>query len=170
MFAAERSQRLQRPHVAASGPADAQAAFALLQTRHCRSLLDPQFVDIGVSQAGNSWRIVLARPLLDGDLGEWQEEGQLLLVLVNALRTRSRNCGDATFTPAPPVAWNAALGTAAERYSRAMANGNFFARTPATGPHPADLARALHDDAHTALSSLDKLKPGGHYKAQHFRH
>ncbi|MCY1221526.1 uncharacterized protein, YkwD family [compost metagenome] len=125
-----------------TGPADAQAAFALLQTRHCRSLLDPQFVDIGVSQAGNSWRIVLARPLLDGDLGEWQEEGQLLLVLVNALRTRSRNCGDATFTPAPPVAWNAALGTAAERYSRAMANGNFFARTPATGPHPADLARA----------------------------
>ncbi len=34
----------------------------------------------------------------------------------------------------------------------------------------ADLARALHDDARTALASLDKLKPGGHYDAQHFAH
>jgi glutamate decarboxylase len=34
----------------------------------------------------------------------------------------------------------------------------------------ADLARALHDDARTALASLDKLKPSGHYTAQHFAH
>jgi glutamate decarboxylase len=34
----------------------------------------------------------------------------------------------------------------------------------------ADLARALHDDARTALASLDKVKPGGHYSAEHFAH
>ncbi|BDB40667.1 glutamate decarboxylase [Mycobacterium kiyosense] len=34
----------------------------------------------------------------------------------------------------------------------------------------ADLARALHDDARKALASLDKLKPGGHYDAEHFAH
>jgi glutamate decarboxylase len=34
----------------------------------------------------------------------------------------------------------------------------------------ADLARALHDDAVSALASLDKVKPGGHYDAQHFAH
>ena len=34
----------------------------------------------------------------------------------------------------------------------------------------ADLARALHDDTRTALASLDKLKPRGHYDAQHFAH
>ena len=34
----------------------------------------------------------------------------------------------------------------------------------------ADLARALHDDTRTALASLDKVKPGGHYDAQHFAH
>jgi glutamate decarboxylase len=34
----------------------------------------------------------------------------------------------------------------------------------------ADLARALHDDARSALASLDKLQPGGHYKAEHFAH
>ncbi|MEE6178526.1 glutamate decarboxylase [Mycobacterium sp. 050134] len=34
----------------------------------------------------------------------------------------------------------------------------------------ADLARALHDDAVSALTALDKVKPGGHYDAQHFAH
>jgi len=34
----------------------------------------------------------------------------------------------------------------------------------------ADLARALHDDAVKALKTLDKLKPGGLYDAQHFAH
>ena len=34
----------------------------------------------------------------------------------------------------------------------------------------ADLARALHDDAVTALATLDKLKPGGQYDARHFAH
>ncbi len=33
----------------------------------------------------------------------------------------------------------------------------------------ADLARALHDDARTALASLDKLKPRGHYDARALR-
>ncbi|MBV9353741.1 MAG: glutamate decarboxylase, partial [Mycobacterium sp.] len=34
----------------------------------------------------------------------------------------------------------------------------------------ADLARALHDDAITALSKLDKVKPGGANDEQHFAH
>ncbi|CNW84564.1 putative glutamate decarboxylase GADB [Mycobacterium tuberculosis] len=34
----------------------------------------------------------------------------------------------------------------------------------------ADLARALHDDAVTALAALDKVKPGGPFDAQHFAH
>ena len=33
-----------------------------------------------------------------------------------------------------------------------------------------DLARSLHDDAVSALRSLDKVKPGGHYSCQHFAH
>jgi glutamate decarboxylase len=34
----------------------------------------------------------------------------------------------------------------------------------------ADLARELRDDAVAALNSLDRLKPRGHYVAQHFAH
>jgi glutamate decarboxylase len=34
----------------------------------------------------------------------------------------------------------------------------------------ADLARALRDDIRAALAHLDELKPGGHFRAQHFAH
>ncbi|HET9875843.1 MAG TPA: glutamate decarboxylase [Mycobacterium sp.] len=34
----------------------------------------------------------------------------------------------------------------------------------------ADLARALYDDVVKTVTALDKLKPGGHYKQQHFAH
>jgi glutamate decarboxylase len=34
----------------------------------------------------------------------------------------------------------------------------------------ADLGRVLRDDTKTALADLDKLKPGGHFKQQHFAH
>jgi glutamate decarboxylase len=34
----------------------------------------------------------------------------------------------------------------------------------------ADLARALRDDMVSVLRDLDELKPGGHFKAQHFAH
>lgn len=59
--------------ISLSGPRDAQAAMKVLQESYCRILLDPQFVDIGVTQEGRDWRVVLARPLLSGKLGDWQE-------------------------------------------------------------------------------------------------
>ncbi|KAA8965280.1 glutamate decarboxylase [Mycobacterium sp.] len=34
----------------------------------------------------------------------------------------------------------------------------------------ADLARALHEDTHAAVVSLDKLKPRGHFTRRHFAH
>ena len=59
-----------------SGPQDAQAAMQALRESFCRVILDPQFTDIGVSREGRDWRIVVARPLLDGRLGDWQAEGR----------------------------------------------------------------------------------------------
>ncbi|HAK93074.1 MAG TPA: hypothetical protein DCP94_15925, partial [Massilia timonae] len=66
-----------------SGPRDAQAAMQALRESFCRVILDPQFTDIGVSREGRDWRIVVARPLLDGRLGDWQAEGQKLLEQIN---------------------------------------------------------------------------------------
>ena len=88
--------------ISLSGPRDAQTAMKMLQESFCQVLLDPQYVDIGVSQAGRDWRIVLARPLLDARLGDWQTEGQKLLERINAARAQSRQCGGQPFAAANP--------------------------------------------------------------------
>lgn len=76
-----------------SGPRDAQSAMQALRESFCRVVLDPQFVDVGVSRVDRDWRIVLARPLLGGRLGDWQAEGQKLLERINAARAQARQCG-----------------------------------------------------------------------------
>lgn len=126
--------------ISLSGPRDAQAAMTALQESFCQVLLDPQFVDIGVSRLERDWRIVLARPLLGGRLGDWQAEGQKLLEQINAVRAQARQCGGQSLAAATPLAWNATLGTAAETHSRAMANGNFFAHKDRDGRTPGDRA------------------------------
>ena len=126
--------------ISLSGPRDAHAAMTVLQESYCQVLLDPQFVDIGVSQEGRDWRVVVARPLLAGKLGDWQAEGQRLLDLANQARRQARQCGGQSFSAATPLAWNAALATAAEAHSRAMANGNFFSHLGEDGRTPGDRA------------------------------
>ncbi|MNN17243.1 Cysteine-rich secretory protein family protein [compost metagenome] len=126
--------------ISLSGPRDAQAAMTALQESFCQIVLDPQFVDIGVSRADRDWRIVLARPLLSARQGDWQAEGQKVLEQINAARAQPRKCGAQSFAAAKPLAWNAVLGTVAESHSRSMANGNFFSHTDRDGRIPSDRA------------------------------
>jgi len=123
-----------------SGPRDAGSAMQALRESFCRVLLDPQFVDIGVSRAERDWRIVLARPLLGGRLGDWQAEGQKLLAEINEARGQARRCGSQSFAVAAPLAWNATLGGVAEGHSRSMANGNYFDHRDRDGRTPGDRA------------------------------
>ncbi|CAE6944463.1 Allergen V5/TPX-1 family protein [Ectopseudomonas oleovorans] len=123
-----------------SGPRDARSAMQALSESFCRVLLDPQFIDVGVSQQGRDWRIVLARPLLSGRLQTWQAEGEKLLMAINRARAQARHCGAQAFGAADPLAWNAPLGSAAESHSRAMANDNFFAHQGRDGRTPGDRA------------------------------
>ncbi|MFC6340302.1 CAP domain-containing protein [Pseudomonas sp. CCM 7891] len=112
--------------ISLSGPKNAEAAMKAVQESFCRVVLDPQYVDIGVSNNGQDWRIVLARPLLTSGLGEWQTEGKQLLAMINAAREQPRQCGNQTFAATTPLAWNEVLANAAAGHSRNMANGNFF--------------------------------------------
>ncbi|HSC83872.1 MAG TPA: CAP domain-containing protein [Pseudomonas sp.] len=125
--------------ISLSGPRDAQAAMTALQESFCKVVLDPQFVDIGVSRVDRDWRIVLARPLL-GRLGDTQAEGQKLLEQINSVRGQARQCGSQAFAAATSLAWNATLATAAESHSRAMANANFFSHRDRDGRTPGDRA------------------------------
>lgn len=126
--------------ISLSGPRDAQSAMTAVRESFCQVVLDPQFVDIGVSREGRDWRVVLARPLLAGRLGDWQAEGQKLLEMINTARSQSRQCGAQSFVATTPLAWNAVLATAAETHTRAMANNNFFDHKDRDGHTPGDRA------------------------------
>ncbi|MEX6674685.1 CAP domain-containing protein [Pseudomonas sp. W2Oct36] len=123
-----------------SGPRDAQAAMAAIQESFCQVVLNPQFVDIGVSRNDRDWRIVLARPLLAGGLGNAQAEGQKLLGLINEARKQPQQCGAQSFPAAAPLVWNDTLMSAAESHSRSMANNNYFDHKGRNGGTPGDRA------------------------------
>jgi uncharacterized protein YkwD len=153
--------------ISLSGPRDAPAAMRALQESFCRVLLDPQFVDVGISRSGRDWRIVLARPLLAGRMGDWQAEGHKLLGQINDVRAHSRECGGQLFPAAAPLTWNAELATAAEAHSRAMANGNFFDHKGSDGTTPGDRAELagysggqVGENIAAALDSARKVVDG----------
>lgn len=122
------------------GAQDAEQAFAMLRSDYCSALLDNQFADIGIRRARNEWQVVLARPVLDAQLGDERSASKALLLQVNAARAKPRLCGRQRFAAARPLTWSTALGTAAQRHSRAMANENFFAHRDPNGDLPADRA------------------------------
>lgn len=123
-----------------NGPRDAASAMKAIQESFCQVVLDPQFVDIGVSHADRDWRITLARPLLSARLGDGQAEGQKLLAQLNAARSQPRQCGGQAFSAAAPLAWNALLGGVAQDHSREMANNNYFDHKDRDGRTPGDRA------------------------------
>ena len=124
------------------GAQDAEEAFELLQDDHCTALLDNQYADIGVSRSRGEWQVVLARPVLDNQMGDPRSVSKALLAQVNAARAKPRMCGRQRFAAARPLAWNASLGAAAQGHSKAMAYGNYFAHRDPDGDTPADRARA----------------------------
>lgn len=126
--------------ISLSGPKDAEAAMKAVRESFCRVVLDPQFVDIGVSNSGQDWRIVLARPLVTSGLGDWQTEGRKLLDLINTARAEPRQCGTQAFTATAPLSWNDTLASAANSHTRNMANGNFFDHLDPDGRTPGDRA------------------------------
>jgi len=126
--------------ISLSGPRDAASAMKAIQESFCQIVLDPQFVDVGVSRQDREWRIIVARPLLSARLDDWQAEGQKLLTELNAARTKPRQCGTQSFNATTPLAWNATLGSAAEAHSRSMANNNFFDHKDRDGRTPGDRA------------------------------
>lgn len=126
--------------ISLSGPRDAPSAMKAIQESFCQIVLDPQFVDVGVSRDEREWRIVLARPLLSARRGDWQAEGQKLLAELNSARSQPRQCGTQSFAATTPLTWNATLATAAEEHSRSMANNNYFDHKDRDGRTPGDRA------------------------------
>ena len=112
--------------IAISGPRSADSAMSMLKQGYCSVLLSPQFAELGVSREANTWRLVLAQPLLSPDLDSWREAGREVLDLVNAARAEPRTCGEERFGKAPPLQWNEKLAQAALNHSMDMAKRKYF--------------------------------------------
>jgi uncharacterized protein YkwD len=123
-----------------SGPRDPGAAMALAAGRYCGMLLNPAFSEVGVSRAGSTWRLVLARPVISPELPGWREAGKAILELVNAARAEPRRCGERTFAAAPPLKWNEQLASAALAHSRDMASLDYLDHVARDGSTPGDRA------------------------------
>lgn len=122
------------------GPEDARGAMDVLQQKYCRKLLDGGFEAVGTARNGKEWQVVLAHPLVIPDLPGWEQAGQRILALTNAARQQARTCGDKAFAPAAPLAWNPALGQAAQVHSEDMAQRHYFQHVQPDGSVAADRA------------------------------
>ncbi|WP_151633874.1 CAP domain-containing protein [Noviherbaspirillum aerium] len=126
--------------IVVTGPRSDTAAMAAISDQYCGSLAKQEFTRVGVSRNGDTWQVILAKPLLAPDLGDPDAAGRKILTLVNAARARQRSCGGKHFPPAPALAWNAALARAAQAHSADMARHNYFRHSDRNGAQAGDRA------------------------------
>lgn len=122
--------------ITVSGADDAQSVLALMISKHCRALLNPQYAAAGVTRSGDSWVIVLAQPAPPVPvrvLPDARTAGPVILAAVNAARAAPRACGTQQFDTAPPLAWNANLAQAALAHSGDMAGQRYFSHVAKDG-------------------------------------
>lgn len=112
--------------MAVAGPGDASTVMRVFRQRYCSALLSEDFAEIGVSHEGDTWQVILAKPLLSADLGDWQQAGKAVLEQVNRARAEPRRCGSQRFDAAPPLTWNQRLGETALAHSQDMAKRDYF--------------------------------------------
>lgn len=123
-----------------SGPSNAQRAMEALKQRYCAPLRSQEYAEIGVSRDGNTWQVLLAKPLLAPDLGDWQQVGRDILKRVNDVRAKPRTCGKESFEAAPSLSWKAELGKTALAHSKDMAEKDYFSHQGRDGSQVSDRA------------------------------
>lgn len=126
--------------ISVSGPTDVQSAMQVLKQRYCAPLRSQDFAEVGVSRQGNTWQVLLAKPLLSPDLGDWQQVGKNVLQRVNEARAQPRKCGNRAFEAAPALRWDAELADAALAHSRDMAKQDYFSHAAPDGSQVSDRA------------------------------
>lgn len=116
-----------------AGPSTAQAALDALRGGYCQQLLAADYADIGVSRDGRTWQVVLAKPLVSDNMGDWEAEGKAVLDAVNQARSQARRCGSEQFQAASPLQWSQSLGKAALVHSQDMAEQGYFSHSAPNG-------------------------------------
>ena len=94
-----------------------------------RSLLSLAFVALAFAASS---QVVPARSAHTAGAGVAVNKA-VLLQLVNTIRKKGCQCGNAWYAPAPPLAWNDQLEKAAAEHSLDMLQNNYFSHTGPNG-------------------------------------
>ena len=101
-------------------PDDATMA-QLLRSRFCAEITDAAFATIGLARRdGETW-FVLAAPFTPPQSADMREVSGRALELVNAARSRPRQCGGRRFQATGPLRLDATLGRVADTHAHDMA-------------------------------------------------
>jgi uncharacterized protein YkwD len=119
------------------GPtAAAQGAAA----NFCGTVLDGELVEAGIHTRGPLTWIVLAAPFSPPSTAQEANVQARVLELVNAARSRPRNCGNKSFPAVRPLRPDGTLHRLAEAHADDMAAHSYFSHTGRDGSKVADRA------------------------------
>jgi len=90
-----------------------------------------------------------AQPAATGSENLNGKQEQIILAVVNFVRSQGFQCGSTFYQPAPPLQWNAQLEEAAQKHSDDMADNNNFNHIGTDGSDPGDRLRAAGYDWRT---------------------
>ena len=126
-----------------TGPSRTSDVMRFLIQKYCKVLGGNEASEIGIERSGDTWHIVLARPLMASDLGDWRKAGLDVLRQANAARATARMCGDRRVAAAPPLAWNDTLAAAALAHGEDMARRDVLSHAGGDGSNSGDRATRI---------------------------
>ena len=121
-----------------------QGLAATLRARYCRELSRADMSDAGVAEHDGLLWLVVAAPLRVPAAAEADSVRQEVLELVNAARSKARQCGGKFYEAAPPLSLSEELSAAALGHAETMARTGEFDHVDEDGQSPADRVRATH--------------------------
>jgi uncharacterized protein YkwD len=122
---------------------DSAALKDALTNQLCRTVIDPRFSDLGITQRGRDTWMIFAVPFDPPSPNKAGSVEAELLTRINAARAQSRRCGNKLSPPAPPLRPNEMLRVAAAEHARDMLVHNYFAHEGHDGSNPAQRVTAV---------------------------
>jgi uncharacterized protein YkwD len=120
-MAGERYPAARSTSIHVVGAPDETAMTRLLHSRFCAEITDAAFAAVGLARReGETW-FVLAAPFTPPKSVDMHEVGGRTLELVNAARSRPRQCGGRRFAAIGPLRLDATLGRVADAHAHDMA-------------------------------------------------
>lgn len=115
------------------GPRGAAVVAQTLRQQACAALMDPQWLQVGWHQQGETSWIIFSVPLMPPQPHEQDKVRAEVLEAVNQARAQPRRCGEQSLPAAPPVSLSDVLLRAAQAHAADMAEHGYFSHTGRDG-------------------------------------